>query len=95
MRRAARIDSNQPEIVQALRDVGASVALTHQLGGGFPDLVVGYRANNFLIEIKDGSKPPSKRQLTEDEKDFHAAWRGKIEIANSVDEALYIIGAVR
>lgn len=93
MRRDGRIDANQPEIVQALRDVGASVAITSMVGSGFPDIVVGYRGENYLIEIKDGSKTPSKRKLTTDEQEWHDLWRGTIHIANSVNEVLTIIGA--
>lgn len=94
MRRAARIDTNQPEIVQALRAIGASVAPTHMIGRGFPDIVVGFRGLNFLIEIKDGSKPPSKRQLTPDEQEWHEAWQGKVVVVETVDEAYEAIGAL-
>ncbi len=94
MRQAARIDTNQNEIVQALRAVGASVAITSMVGHGFPDIVVGYRQRNYLIEIKDGSKPPSKRRLTSDEQEFFDLWRGSVFVANNSDEALEIIGAV-
>ena len=61
MRRAAKIDANQPEIVAALEAVGASVVSTAGLGNGFPDIVVGFRGINYLIEIKDGSKPPKSK----------------------------------
>lgn len=94
MRRAARIDANQPEIVEVLRSVGASVAITSMLGDGFPDIVVGYQDANYLIEIKDGSKPPSRRKLTPDEQEWHNLWRGSVSVANSPEEALKIIGAV-
>ena len=93
MRRAARIDANQSEIVNALRDVGASVAITSMVGNGFVDIVVGFRGRNYLLEIKDGSKPPSKRRLTEDEQKFFDTWRGTVFVANNTDEALEIIGA--
>lgn len=93
MKRSARKDANQDEIVDTLRAIGASVAITHQLGGGFPDIVVGFRGETYLIEIKDGSKPPSRRRLTKDEKEFHQSWNGHIAIANNSDEALKIIGA--
>jgi hypothetical protein len=93
MRRAARIDANQNEVVQVLRDVGASVAITSMVGKGFPDIVVGFRGRNYLIEIKDGSKPPSKRKLTSDEREWHDTWRGTVYVANNSDEALEIIGA--
>jgi hypothetical protein len=92
MRRAARVDANQTEIVQALRGVGATVAITSMVGQGYPDLTVGYHGRNYLLEIKDGSKPPSKRRLTPDEQEFHDTWRGTVFIVNSVDEALQVLG---
>ena len=95
MRRAARIDDNQNEIVKALRNVGASVAITSQMGKGFPDIVVGYRGLNFLFEIKDGNKVPSKRKLTDDEVQFFGNWHGQVDIVESIDDALKIIGAIK
>ncbi len=94
MRLDARTDDNQNEIVQALRDVGASVAITSALGSGFPDIVAGYRGINYLIEIKDGSKPPSRRRLTPDEQEFHDLWRGAVIVVKDVDEALKAVGAI-
>lgn len=92
MRQDARVDANQNEIVEGLRGVGATVAITSMVGNGFGDIVVGHRGRNFLFEIKDGSKPPSKRKLTPDEQEFHDTWRGTILIINSLDEALEILG---
>jgi hypothetical protein len=94
VRKYARVDDNQKEIVQALRDIGATVESTATIGGGFADIVVGFRNKNYLIEIKDGSKPPSRQKLTPDETEFHAKWQGQIDVARSVDEALKIIGVV-
>ena len=91
-RRASRVDANQSEIANALRSAGASVHPTHMVADGFPDLAVGYRGANHLLEVKDGSKPPSKRKLTTPEQDFHAAWRGTVQIVNNVDEALAAVG---
>ena len=64
MRRAAKVDANQTEIVKALRQVGASVQSLAATGKGCPDLLVGIRGLNFLIEVKDGAKPRSDRKLT-------------------------------
>ena len=91
MRRAARTDDNHEAIVQALRQIGASVQSLATIGKGCPDLLVfstfcGY----LLLEIKDGSKPPSARKLTEDEKRWHNAWKGPVYIVTSVEEALRI-----
>lgn len=94
MRRAAKIDDNQPEIVSALRRVGASVQPLHTVGQGCPDLIVGFRGQNYAIEVKDGSKPPSARGLTDAQLRWKILWNGQYAIANNVDEALRIIGAI-
>jgi hypothetical protein len=93
VRRAARTDDNQQEIAKALRAVGATVTLTHAVGRGFPDMVVGYRGINYLFEVKDGSKPPSRRKLTPDETAWHLTWRGHVSVIDDVAGALRAIGA--
>lgn len=94
MRRAARTDANQRDIVDALRSVGATVQPLHAVGAGCPDILVGWRGTNYLIEIKDGDKPPSQRKLTSAENAFHALWGGHVAIVNNVNEALEEIGAI-
>lgn len=89
-----RVDANQPEIVKALRGVGASVLHLHTVGKGCPDILIGFRGQNIAAEIKDGSKPPSKRRLTPDEQEWHEAWRGQVAIIETVDDALRLIGAI-
>jgi hypothetical protein len=86
---ARRIDANQNEIVKTLRQIpGVSVAITSALGNGFPDLVVGFRGRNFLLEIKDGQKKPSQQQLTPEEAAWHLQWRGKVSVVKNIDEAI-------
>tara|TARA_B100001939_G_scaffold343006_2_gene355015 strand:+ start:16949 stop:17233 length:285 start_codon:yes stop_codon:yes gene_type:complete len=87
LRRAAKIDANQNAIVAGMRKLGASVAITSALGGGFPDLVAGMRGRNLLIEVKDGNKAPSKQRLTSDEHEWHEAWRGDVVVVRDMDEA--------
>ena len=64
MRRAARTDANQAEIVKALEEAGASVTLLHRVGEGCPDLLVAAFGCWAMVEVKDGSKPPSARKRT-------------------------------
>ena len=91
MRRAARVDENQGLIVKALRACGATVRIISQ-GDGIPDLLVGYRGHTILMEVKDGNKPPSARQLTTAEQIFFDQWTGgKLFIVNSVEEALDVL----
>ena len=46
------------------------------LGDGAPDLLVWapLLGRLLLVEVKDGNKPPSKRELTADQRRFHAEW---------------------
>ena len=91
MRRAAKTDANQSEIVAALRSIGASVHDTSSVGRGFPDLVVGFRGRNWIIECKDGAKVPSARKLTPEQVEFKAGWRGHWAVAISADDAVAIV----
>ena len=92
-RRAAAVDANQAEIVAALRAAGVSVHSLHREGGGCPDLLCGYRGVTQLLEVKDGSKPPSARKLTPDQKEWFAAWRGSpVCVVDNVAEALAVFG---
>lgn len=96
MRRAAKVDRNQAEIVDALRKAGATVQSLAAVGGGVPDLLCGFRRQTFLLEVKDGKQPPSARELTPDQVAWHLAWGGGgCVVVNSVDEALAAIGATK
>ena len=88
MRRAARTDANHEEIVKALRAVGATVQSLAAVGHGVPDLLVGYQGKTILMEVKDGTKSPSKRQLTEDQVKWIDAWTGgSVFIVDNVEAA--------
>lgn len=94
MRRAAKVDANQREVVAALRGAGASVQLLHAVGEGCPDLLVGYKGLNMLLEVKDGSKPPSAQKLTPQQEAWHQDWRGHAVVVNSPEAALAAIGVI-
>jgi hypothetical protein len=85
----ARIDSNHNEIVEALRDIGASVTSMAAVGMGFPDLAVGFRGRNYLLEIKG-----PKGELNDYQRAFHGMWKGRISVVRTADEALRAIGAI-
>jgi len=91
MRRRARADDNQPQIVAALRKHGASVLHMHVIGKGAPDILVGHQGVNVPVEIKDGSKPPSAQNLTPDETAWHSDWRGSVAIIRSEADARALI----
>lgn len=50
MRFARQRDANEPAIVRALQAVGASVSKQNEKGA--PDLLVGFRGETFLLEVK-------------------------------------------
>jgi hypothetical protein len=88
MRRAARVDATQEQIVSALRAAGAYVWII-----GLPvDLLVGYNNHSFLVEVKSG---PSKR-LTKLQADFFENWTGgTLCRIDSPEAALRMIGVVK
>jgi hypothetical protein len=92
--RGARVDDNQTLIVDCLRRCGCQVEVLSRLGRGVPDLLVGTpRGQLVLIEVKDGAKIPSRRQLTSDQERWHAEWRRfPVFVVSSVVEAVDAIG---
>ena len=86
-----RVDGNHAEIVTALRGIGASVLDIHDLGHGAPDLLVGFRAVNLLLEVKDGRRSPSQKKLTKDEQAFFDTWRGAAYIVYSAADAIEVV----
>ena len=94
--RAAKIDANQDQIVTVLRAAGATVQSLAGVGKGVPDLLVGYKGQTLLLEIKDGNKPPSKRSLNEDQLRWHGSWKGgALAVIDSPDAALRMIGVIK
>jgi len=93
--RARRVDDNHGEIIDAFRKMGCSVADLSRLGGGIPDLAVGLYGRTVLVEVKDGRKPPSKRQLTPDEREFRERWQGHYAIVESLDDVEMVVRTMR
>ncbi len=81
-----KVDSNQTRVVKALRELGATVQHLHAVGKGCPDIVVGYKNRNYLLEIKDGEK-----KLTPDQVIWHYDWRGQVEVVTSPEHAIETI----
>jgi hypothetical protein len=94
MRRAAKVDANQAQIVQQLRRCGYTVLPTHQLKNAF-DVLVGAHGLNFAFEIKDPAKPPSARKLTPGEQAFQEKWRGQVATVTTLEECLEVINKHR
>jgi len=78
-RYAARIDRNQPELVEYIRALGASFQHTHQIPGCL-DGIVGYLGIDQRVEIKDSEQPMSAQKLTKAETETFATWKGRAPI---------------
>ena len=82
--RNAKTDHNQNEIVQALRQVGATVVLLHKVGSGVPDLLVGFRGVTYLLEVKQLKGKPNLLQER-----WYREWNGRAPvIVKTVDDAI-------
>jgi len=91
MRRAAKVDANQEQIVSALRAAGASVQSLAKIGQGCPDILVAFRRRNHLMEIKN---PEGKDAVNGAQAKWHISWCAPVHVVRSADEALRVIGAL-
>lgn len=98
--RVRRIDQNQTLIVERFRGLGCHVLILSEVGHGCPDILVGLPRPGThgwlaLVEIKDGTKPPSHRKLTPDEEKFHVKWDGFVYIIKSLEEVDQLVAWAR
>lgn len=62
-----RTDDNQNEIVKTLRQIGAEWIDTSADPRAGCDGIIAYHGRTIVVEIKNGSLPPSARKLTDNE----------------------------
>jgi len=92
-RRKGKPDKNQAQIIQYLKDIGASVLVTSGLGDGAPDIAVGFRGRNYLFEIKNPENKyygVSKKQAR-----WHDEWNGHVSVVWNLEEILEEMGAYK
>lgn len=93
---ARKVDGNQAGIVKALEARGASVETKlSRAGGGVPDLLVGYKGVNLILEVKDPDAPlPSNvsandpLKLNPAQREWHQNWQGQVHVVFSAEDAL-------
>ena len=91
MRRAARTDDNQHELVEALKKIGAKCYFI----GKPVDLLVGFRGRNLLLEVKRPDKRGQVSAFTKEQRDFISTWPGEVEIVYTIQEAVSaVVGKV-
>lgn len=85
-------DANAPAIIAALKRCGATMIDMHALGGGVPDIAVGYQGRTVLMEIK--ARPKATNAGVRDRQEtFARDWRGDpVVTVRSELEALAVLG---
>ncbi len=88
-RYAAKIDKNQPEIVNALRKIpGVTVQL------GMDDILVGYKGKNHWFEIKEPESVSKKtgkvldNRIKPSQHKLRNTWTGHYSIVWNIDQIL-------
>lgn len=66
--------------------MGVSVLILSQVGNGAPDLLLGFRGKNYLVEIKS-----KNGKLRQDQKEFIDEWRGQATMAKTLDQVRKVI----
>ena len=92
-----RVDANQSTLVSLFHDAHMTVAYTTDVGGGFPDLVVGgvmpcphclkKFKQNKIVEVKTAAG-----RLNDEQRTFHAYWKGQLDVIRSEAVALKLVG---
>lgn len=85
-----RVDSNQVQIVKELRRLGMEVEHLHSVGKGCPDILVGWKGKNVLLEIKKDEKA----KLTPDQVLWHRSWKGQVTVVSNVIDAIKAVKEV-
>lgn len=89
----SKVDHNHSDIVEALRQIGAYVIDCSALRNAF-DLLVAYKGQLFIVEVKNGELAPSQRKLTSGELKCKAMFESvgvTYHVIKSVDEAIELI----
>ena len=81
-RHVKRRDANHAEIVTAFQQCGYSVLDLSQVGGGCPDLLVGRRGRDYLIEVKS-----SRGRVSNEQSSWTREWLGYTpRVVRTVDD---------
>ena len=83
-----RTDANQGHIIRAVQKIGGTVVDLSQVGGGVPDILIGFRGNNYLVEIKN---PEAGGKLSDNQVKFVDNFNGRVDVIYHFDELLSVL----
>ena len=86
-------DANEHLIIAVLREAGAVVVPLVRCPF---DLLVAYRGQWHVLEVKDGAKPRSAQKLTTKEREFidMLGNRAIVHVVHDVNEAMRAVGII-
>ena len=84
-----KVDSNQSKLVKHARKLGASVQHLHAVGGGVPDLIIGYQGKNYLCEVKAELGKLNALQVT-----WFENWKGHAIVIRTEKDLELLIGVL-
>jgi hypothetical protein len=83
-----RVDANQKELVRLLRKLpGVGVLVWN----GDVDIIVGYRGRNYLLEVKNPTRPKAHDKKSKIQQDLRRYWPGNYAVVESFEDALEVI----
>lgn len=84
-------DANHREIVAAFRKLGAGVVDLSPLGYGVPDLLVGTRRLNYLVEIKNPGTSYGRRGGNPLQIAWANGWPSPVYVVEDTDDVLALV----
>lgn len=87
-RHVKRRDLNHGDIVAAFQRCGYSVLDLSQVGGGCPDLLVGRRGRDRLIEVKAG-----RGRVSDEQRRWAQTWSGDYPLVVRAIEDVYALAS--
>jgi len=94
-RTKTRRDGNQAEFCEDMHTIGATAVDLSSIGGGCPDVLVGWYAINWLFELKNPDQPPSKRRPRKTQVEFKHNWKGQYLLVETSEDAMQAMGVPR
>jgi len=84
-----KVDSNQVKLVKHARKLGASVQHLHAVGGGVPDVIIGYQGKNYLCEVKTEQGKLNALQVK-----WHSDWTGHSCVIRTENDINNLLGVL-
>lgn len=95
-RRAAKVDGNQREIVDGLRQAGCWVLDLSAVGEGCPDLLVHGPVHPWSLVLLEIKNPKGRgKKLTPAQVKLHAGCNAPLVVVTNLDQALAAAGVTR